>query len=144
MRRIGGLLLALVAAPACSSGGDAERELLASGTRGDPVRGEAAISRFGCGSCHVIPGVARARGMVGPPLTDFARRSYIAGTATNTADNLVAWIRRPDSVEPGTVMPALGVSDGEARDIAAYLYLETATGGLGPPRLLPPSLLHAE
>jgi cytochrome c len=144
MRRIGGLVLALAAAPACSSGGDAERELLAAGTRGDPVRGELAISRLGCGSCHVIPGVSRARGMVGPPLTDFARRSYIAGTAANTADNLVAWIRRPDSVEPGTVMPTLGVSDAEARDIAAYLYLETATGGLGPPRLLPASLLHAE
>jgi hypothetical protein len=47
----------------------------------------------------------------------------------------------PDSVEPGTVMPTLGIPEQEARDIAAYLYLETATGGLGPPHLLPASLL---
>jgi cytochrome c len=130
---------------ACSRGGqDVSREQVLASTRGDLHRGEAAIAKYGCGSCHVIPGVRQARGKVGPPLTDFAQRSYIAGNAFNTPGNLAAWIRRPDSVEPGTVMPALGVSEQEARDIAAYLYLETATGGLGPPRLLPASLLRAE
>jgi cytochrome c1 len=82
--------------------------------------------------------------MVGPPLSDFARRTYIAGNLFNTPDNLVAWIRSPDSVEPGTVMPTLGVTEQEARDISAYLYLETSTGGLGPPRLLSPTLLPHE
>lgn len=111
---------------------------------GDPRRGEAAVARYGCGTRHVIPGVSRARGKVGPPLTDFAQRTYIAGNAYNTASNLAAWIRRPDSVEPGTVMPTLGLTEQEARDVAAYLLLETATGRFGPPRLLSPSLLHGD
>ena len=84
----------------------------------------------------------QARGKVGPPLTDFAQRSYIAGTASNTPNNLAAWIRRPDSVEPGTVMPTLGVSEQEARDISAYLLLETGSSSPGPPRLFPASLLR--
>jgi cytochrome c1 len=40
----------------------------------------------------------------------------------NTPGNLIRWIRNPRSVEPGTAMPALGLSEREARDIAAYLY----------------------
>jgi cytochrome c1 len=124
-------------------GGEAPSHTLAL-TGGDAVAGKAAIGKFGCGSCHVIPGVERARGLVGPPLTDFAWRAYIAGRAPNTPRNLEAWIRLPDSVEPGTAMPTLGVSQEEARDIAAYLYLETATRELGPPRLLPATLLPKE
>ena len=119
------------------------QEALAS-AGGDPEAGAVAIARYGCGSCHVIPGIERARGLVGPPLTDFGGRTYIAGKAFNTPENLAAWIRLPDSVEPGTVMPTLGVSEQDARDITAYLYLETATRRLGPPRLLPTSLLPHE
>ena len=136
-----GRLLLLLGALAC--GGGEGSHILAT-TGGDAVSGEAAIAKFGCGSCHVIPGVERARGLVGPPLTDFASRSYIAGRISNTAQNLEAWIRVPDSVEPGTVMPTLGVSREEARDIAAYLYLETGTRRLGPPHLLPRDLLPKE
>lgn len=140
------LALVVLAAPACAQGGGddgARAEVLAS-VQGDPHRGAVAIGRYGCGSCHVIPGLRRAQGKVGPPLTDFAQRTYIAGNSYNTPTNLAAWIRRPDSVEPGTVMPTLGVSEQEARDISAYLLLETATGRFGPPRLLPPSLLQPD
>jgi cytochrome c len=132
-------LLLLLCVAAC--GGENPESRILAITGGDAVAGKAAIGKFGCGSCHVIPGVARARGLVGPPLTDFAWRAYIAGRAPNTPRNLEAWIRLPDSVEPGTAMPTLGVSQQEARDIAAYLYLETATRDLGPPRLLPATLL---
>ncbi len=136
-------VLVVLATSACAQGGDDPRrsEILAS-VQGDPHQGAAAIGKYGCGTCHVIPGLARATGKVGPPLSDFADRTYIAGNSYNTATNLAAWIRRPDSVEPGTVMPTLGVSEQEARNIAAYLYLETSTGRQGPPRLLPPSLLQ--
>jgi cytochrome c len=134
--------LLLLGIAACG-GEDAGSRTLAI-TGGDAVAGKAAIGKFGCGSCHVIPGVERARGLVGPPLIDFAWRAYIAGRAPNTPRNLEAWIRLPDSVEPGTAMPTLGVSEQEARDIAAYLYLETATRELGPPRLLPGTLLPRE
>lgn len=88
---------------------------------GDPEAGHAAIQRYGCGACHVIPGVRTARGLTGPPLEHWSRRGFIAGALPNTEDNLTLFIRDPWAVEPGTVMPDMGVSDDEARDIAAYL-----------------------
>ena len=89
---------------------------------GDAERGRAAIARYGCGSCHTIGGVDGAEGQVGPPLDGIAGRTYIAGRLTNTANNLVVWIRDPKSVDEKTAMPDLGVSDADARDIASYLY----------------------
>ena len=89
---------------------------------GNPHAGKAAIVAFGCGACHTIPGVSGARGMVGPPLARFARRAYIAGEVPNTERSLIQWIMTPQSIEPGTAMPNLGVSEAQARDVAAYLY----------------------
>jgi len=89
---------------------------------GDAERGRVALAGFGCGACHQIPGIRGARGSVGPPLTMFARRSYIAGQLVNSPDNLVRWIMDPQGVEPGTAMPNLGVVPVVARDMAAYLY----------------------
>ena len=109
---------------------------------GEPGRGRRAIAAYGCGSCHAIPGVAGAAGRVGPPLGGVAERAYLVGGLRNEPAALVSWIRFPQRVEPGTVMPNLGVSEGDARDIAAYLY-SLARGGLGPPHLLPPSAIPA-
>jgi cytochrome c len=89
---------------------------------GVPARGAQYIERFGCGSCHVVPGVRGADGTVGPPLTDFSERGYIAGELPNNGDNLIRWIMDPKAVEPGTAMPDLDVTEAEARDIAAYLF----------------------
>jgi cytochrome c len=89
---------------------------------GDPERGKQQIVAYGCGSCHVVPGVPGAKSLVGPPLNHFANRSYIAGQVPNSPDFLVRWISVPQAIEPGTVMPNLGVSEAKARDIAAYLY----------------------
>lgn len=89
---------------------------------GDIRRGEATIRAYGCGACHVIPGVAGAHSYVGPPLNEWAERHYIAGNLMNTPENLIAWLRDPAAIEPGTAMPNVGLSDQEARDISAYLY----------------------
>jgi putative membrane protein len=89
---------------------------------GSPVRGASALERFGCGSCHTIPGIRGADALVGPPLNDWSRRGYIAGELPNNAANLIRWIMDPQAVEPGTAMPNLGVSEEQARDIAAYLF----------------------
>lgn len=88
---------------------------------GDPAAGAEAIEAYGCGACHRIPDVRRADSLVGPPLDGWGHRTFIAGTLANDLDNLVIWIQDPDSVEPGTAMPDLGVTDADARDIAAYL-----------------------
>lgn len=88
---------------------------------GDVRAGEIAITSYGCGSCHSIPGIADADAFVGPPLDSWSRRSFIAGTLPNNASNLVTWLQEPDEVRPGTAMPDLDVTDSDARDIAAYL-----------------------
>ena len=69
-----------------------------------------------------IKGIAHADSQVGPPLDEIRKRGYIAGVMPHTADNLVKWIRHPRQVVPNTAMPELGVSEAEARDMAAYLY----------------------
>jgi cytochrome c2 len=89
---------------------------------GNADHGATLINYYGCGSCHTIPGIPDADGLVGPPLTDFSRRVYIAGVLRNTPDNLVAWIRDPQRIVPGNVMPKMGIDAADARDIAAYLY----------------------
>lgn len=89
---------------------------------GSPQAGAQLIASYRCGACHMIPGIKGAEGLVGPPLTLFARRTYIAGELPNTPSNLIRWIRDPPSVEPATAMPALGLSEQQARDVAAYLY----------------------
>lgn len=88
----------------------------------DPARGARLVDAYGCGSCHVVPGVPRAEGRVGPRLAGIAEQHYIAGALVTSPATLARWIRDPQGVEPGTAMPDLGVSAGEARDIAAYLY----------------------
>lgn len=89
---------------------------------GDPQHGKQLIQEYGCGACHMIPGIRAARGVVGPPLMFFARRTMIAGELPNSPANLVRWIEDPKSVEPNTPMPKLGLTDQQARDVAAYLY----------------------
>jgi cytochrome c1 len=89
---------------------------------GDPRVGAQLIESYRCGACHTIPGIKDADGLVGPPLTRFARRTYVGGEAPNTPPNLVHWIVDPASIEPGTAMPALGLSEQQARNVAAYLY----------------------
>jgi cytochrome c len=91
-------------------------------TRGNTDRGKAAIEHFGCGACHQIPGVLGADGLVGPSLESIASRAYIAGRQINAPDRMIAWIRDPQHLRAPTAMPALGLGEQEARDIAAYLY----------------------
>lgn len=92
---------------------------------GDPRRGADLIQSYGCGACHNVPGVRGADAMVGPPLDAWSQRHTIAGALPNTPDNLILWIRFPQEVEPGTIMPDMGVDERDARDIAAYLYTLT-------------------
>ncbi|HEX7969082.1 MAG TPA: cytochrome c oxidase assembly protein [Stellaceae bacterium] len=89
---------------------------------GNPERGASLIRDYGCGACHVVPGIAGADGIVGPPLTMIGRRIYLAGLLRNTPDNMMTWLRQPQQVVPGNAMPDMGVTPQDARDIAAYLY----------------------
>lgn len=89
---------------------------------GDAVLGKRLIEQYQCSSCHMIPGAAGASSHTGPGLEDFGKRSYIAGRIPNLPPNLVQWLMDPPAMKPGTMMPNLGVSEAEARHMAAYLY----------------------
>lgn len=89
---------------------------------GDADRGKATIERYGCIACHTIPGIAGHGSNVGPPLTKMALRAYVGGVLPNTPRDMVRWLRNPPEVDPRTAMPNLGISDAEAKDMAAYLY----------------------
>lgn len=114
------LIAPLLLAVLTGCGGEADSSSRVSG--GDPQHGIELIRHYGCGACHTIPGIENANGVVGPPLTRFGDRMFIAGLLRNEPDNLVHWIRDPQSVVPGVDMPDMGIEQDEARDIAAYLY----------------------
>jgi cytochrome c len=107
---------------ACTGEVNGVPEERASSSDSSVQNGKQLIASYGCGSCHTIPGIPGADAMAAPPLTRFYQRSYIAGRLPNTWENLISWIQNPQGVEPGTAMPNLGVSETDARDIAAYLY----------------------
>lgn len=118
-----------------------EREDRVQVAGGDAERGRALTQQYGCGGCHVIPGLDGAVGLAGPPLTAWPDRSYIAGALPNEPEHLVRWIHDPQSIEPGTAMPTMAITLEEARHIAAYLY--TIPGHeIGPPHLLPKAILE--
>ena len=89
---------------------------------GDPKAGRAALERYQCGACHTIPGIGGAHANVGPPLTKYGKRVYIAGKLPKEPAVLARWIQDAPSLVPQTAMPNVGVTEADARDIAAYLY----------------------
>ncbi|MBZ9674340.1 c-type cytochrome [Mesorhizobium sp. ES1-1] len=91
-------------------------------TGGDPDRAPQLFRRYGCAGCHTIPGIPGADGQTGAPLTALSKRLYIAGVLQNSPDNLVAWIVSPHRFSPQTAMPETGITEQEAKDLAAYLY----------------------
>jgi cytochrome c len=119
----GVLTLLLIGAALSLSGcgrGEAQSTAMAL-TGGDPDRGKVAIKRYGCDTCHTIPGIRGANAVVGPSLERLGVRAYIRHLP-NTPDNLILWIRDPKQVHEQTPMPDTGVSEQDGRDIAAYLY----------------------
>ena len=115
-------VLALVLLSAC----DGASALISSSlgkreTKGDAQRGQRLLAQYQCGSCHAIPGIAASQGHAAAPLDAFGKRSYIAGRIPNNSEALARWIMSPAALIPNTPMPSMGVSEGEARDMAAYL-----------------------
>lgn len=120
-----GVVLVLIAGGYTYNYVDAQRQTAVRAhllTGGDPVRGWQLVQDYGCGGCHTIPRVPQAAGKVGPALKGIGGQVYLAGRLENRPENLIAWIQHPRAVDPLTAMPELGVTEPQARDIAAYLY----------------------
>jgi cytochrome c oxidase subunit 2 len=74
-----------------------------------------------CLDCHRVSGIA-GNGQFGPDLTHLMSRDTIAsGAALNTHENLRRWIQDPNSIKPGTTMPAFQLSDRQIDELTAYL-----------------------
>jgi cytochrome c len=113
---------AAVAIGAALTSGPSVEKIARAMTGGDPSRAPDLIRRYGCAGCHTIRGIPGSDGQVGGPLVDLRRRVFVGGVAPNTPANLIQWIVAPQSFSPRTAMPASGISEAEARDVAAYLY----------------------
>jgi len=84
--------------------------------------GEKLFMTKGCMGCHSLQAVGAPKGLIGPNLANVGSRSHIAaGWLPNTDENLERWIREPQSVKKGVLMPNLGVTVEEARALRAYL-----------------------
>ena len=71
---------------------------------------------------QVLQAVDAPKGMIGPNLATVGSRAYIAaGWLRNTDENLEHWIREPQTVKKGVLMPNLGVTAEEAKALRAYL-----------------------
>ena len=74
-----------------------------------------------CVNCHTVAGTV-ANGKFGPDLTHLMSRTTIAaGAATNTQDNLRLWVKEPDAIKPGALMPAMQLEDRDVDALVAYL-----------------------
>jgi cytochrome c oxidase subunit II len=93
--------------------------------------GERIFLGAACIACHAVSGTT-AVGLLGPRLTQYGERPWVgAGAAENNLENLIQWIRDPQSMKPGTLMPGTirggggmaptGLTDAEVRAVAAYL-----------------------
>jgi len=133
------------AAPAAAPAGDSLKTASAGGNVRDPqaapaaaqkdataaaaapqgpeyAQGEKLFMTKGCMGCHSLQAVKVPKGLIGPNLATVGSRSHIAGGwLENTDENLERWIREPQTVKKGVLMPNLGVTKEESRALRAYL-----------------------
>lgn len=112
-----GLVLACIGLVACDGPPDRTPTV----GEADIRRGRQLVADKGCVACHTFPDVKWPRGGLGPSLDDFGRQGLIAGQLPNQPGVLMQFITNAPSMVPGTAMPAVPMSDQEARDVTAYL-----------------------
>ena len=85
------------------------------------TEGQRVFQTTACINCHAVAGTVAA-GQFGPDLTHLMSRDTIgSGIVPNTAENLRAWIRNPESLKPGSRMPSMQLTDSELDAVTAYL-----------------------
>jgi cytochrome c oxidase subunit 2 len=88
---------------------------------GPMSEGQKIFERTACINCHAVAGTA-ANGRFGPDLTHLMSRETIAsGARPNSPANLRRWIQDPNTIKPGSKMPAMGLSDPELDAVTQYL-----------------------
>jgi len=85
------------------------------------TEGRRVFESTACVNCHAVTGTI-ANGRFGPDLTHLMSRDTIAaGAAENTPEKLRLWIQDPDAIKPGSLMPAMKVSDTDLDSLVSYL-----------------------
>jgi cytochrome c oxidase subunit 2 len=88
---------------------------------GAAAAGQRVFESTACINCHAVSGT-NANGKFGPDLTHLMSRSTIAsGAVPNTPANLRAWIDKPDTFKPGSLMPAMNLTPKELDEVTTYL-----------------------
>jgi cytochrome c oxidase subunit II len=83
--------------------------------------GRRVFERTACLNCHAIDGT-NGTGRFGPDLTHLmSRQTIAAGAAENNPENLRLWIQNPDSIKPGSLMPAMKLTEAELDALVGYL-----------------------
>jgi len=99
----------------------AQQQSQPSNVAGGISAGQRIFETTACINCHTVSGTI-AHGHFGPDLTHLMSRDTIAaGAATNTPEHLRQWIRNPDAIKPGSLMPAMQLSDQELDALTAYM-----------------------
>ena len=107
--------------PEMSSQGRVEDVSLENSQSNSAVAGQYVFEHQACISCHTVAGTV-ATGGYGPDLTHLMSRATIAaGAAKNTQEQLLRWITDPNQIKPGSLMPAMHLTDRENEQITAYL-----------------------
>ena len=83
--------------------------------------GRAVFQQTACINCHTLDGT-NADGRFGPDLSHLMSRTTIgSGAATNTRENLRAWVDDPHQFKPGVLMPAMKLDDGDLDKLTDFL-----------------------
>ena len=86
------------------------------------AKGLALFQTSTCINCHAIRGVAGADLRVAPDLTHVgSRRQLAAGVIENTPANMRLWLKSPQHIKPGALMPDFNFTDEQLDQLSAYL-----------------------
>jgi cytochrome c oxidase subunit 2 len=74
-----------------------------------------------CVNCHTVSGTS-AIGTFGPDLSHLMSRDTLgAGVIPNTVENLRAWVKDPQVIKPGNLMPNMQLNPQELDEVVSYL-----------------------
>jgi cytochrome c oxidase subunit II len=86
------------------------------------AKGQMLFRTSTCINCHAIRGVAGADLRVAPDLTHVgSRRQLASGMIDNTPANMRLWLKSPQHIKPGALMPDFNFTDEQLDQLAAYL-----------------------
>jgi cytochrome c oxidase subunit II len=87
----------------------------------DPAARRDLFLSLSCVNCHMVRGTP-AKGTFGPDLTHLmSRKTLVTGVVANDAPELTAWVRDPQTIKPGCLMPDMHLTSNEVNEVVKYL-----------------------